>query len=118
MVEQVLPKGAVQQALESQLFGRFTVEDDVVAIGVNAAVLLKNNPERIGWLFINTGNIQITLRTIRKVIAGKGIIAAQQGDTINTTFIEYGMFQILEISAIAESHGGEANVIKFIRASK
>jgi hypothetical protein len=110
-----IPKGAVQTALEKQFFGRFTSREAVVSIAVTAAVIMNNNPERIGWVLVNTGNIQITIRLDREITAGQGIIAAQQGDTIASTFIEDGQLPTREWSAIASAAGGEIYLLEFIR---
>lgn len=114
MTDQI-PKGAVQTALEKQFFGRFTSREAVVPVGVTAQVILNNNPERIGWVLVNTGNIQITIRLDRTVSAGQGVIAAQQGDTIASTFIEDGQVPTREWSAIASAAGGEIYLLEFIR---
>jgi len=112
-----LPRGAVQMALEQQLFGRFTVREGIVAVGITTQVLLKNNPERIGYVLTNTGNIQITMQLKRDLVVGKGLIIAAQGDTMSTTFIEDGQFPTFELSAIAAGVGGEVYVLEFIRVS-
>ncbi len=110
-----LPRGAVQMALEQTLFGRFTVRENIVSIGIVPQVLLKSSPERIGYVLTNTGNIQITMLLARDVVAGQGLIIAQQGDTMSTTFIEDGQFPTYELSAIGSGVGAEAYVLEFLR---
>lgn len=115
MADQPLPSGAVQRALELQLFGRFTVRENIVSVGTTAGVLMKNNPERIGYVVVNTGNIQITMGLKRNVAAGIGLIIAAQGDTLSTTYVEDGQFPAYELSAVASSAGGEVMLLEFIR---
>lgn len=112
-----LPQGAVQRALELQLFGRFTVRETTVAIPITGIVLLKNNPERIGYVLTNTGNIQLTLTLKRDIVVGKGLIIAQLGDSMSTTFVEDGQFPTFELTAIAAALGGEVYVLEFIRVN-
>ncbi len=112
-----LPRGAVQMALEQQLFGRFTVREGLVAVGIVSQVLLKNSPERIGYVITNTGNVQITMQLRRDLVAGRGLIVAQQGDTMSTTFIEDGQFPTFELSAIAAAANAEVYLLEFIRVS-
>jgi len=64
MDESTLPVGAVQRALNQQLFGRFTTRENVVSVGIVSQILLKNNPERIGWVITNTGNIRKPSRQV------------------------------------------------------
>lgn len=109
------PKGAVEKYLEDLYGGHFRTIERVVAVGVNAAVLLKANPERVGFVVVNTGGIQITLRTSRVLTAGKGLIVAQAGDTLSATIIEDGMFPTSELNAIASVASGELYVLEFIR---
>ncbi len=113
-----LPKGAVQLALERQLFGRFTSHESVIAVPVTPTIIFKNNPERIGWVLVNTGNIQITIRLGRVITSGQGIIAAQQGDTIASNYLEDGQVPTREWSAIASAANGEIFIVEFIRAGK
>lgn len=115
MPEQPLPKGSVQLALERQLFGRFTSRESVIAVPLTPIIIFKNNPERIGWVLVNTGNIQITIQLGREVVAGKGVIAPAQGDTITTTYIEDAQVPTREWSAVASAAGGEIFIIEMIR---
>lgn len=110
-------KGAVQLALEQMMFGKFTTRERVVSVATTAAVLLKNNPERMGYILTNTGNIQITFKISQDVTAGKGIILNQLGDTLSTTFTEDGAFPTHELSAIANASGGELYVLEIMRYS-
>lgn len=110
-----IPKGAVQRHLEEVYGGQFTTRERVVSVATTAGVLLKNNPERIGWVIINTGNIQVTCRTSRIITAGEGLIIAQAGDTMTSNVLEDGNFPVLELSAIAAAAGGEVIVYEFIR---
>lgn len=115
--KQQLPEGAVQRALELQLFGRFTTRESTIAVAVNAGVILNNNPERIGYVMINTGAAQITFGLKRDQVDGKGLLLAQQGDTITTNYIEDAQFPTHEISAIAGAVGGEVFITEFIRVN-
>mgnify|MGYP000441070722 CR=1 FL=1 len=110
-----LPRGAVQMALEQQLFGRFTVRENTISVGIVPQVLLKSSPERIGYVLTNTGNIQVTMTLARDVVVGVGLIIAQQGDTMSTTFIEDGQFPTFELSAIGSGAGAQLYIIEFIR---
>jgi len=113
----VRAKGAVQRALETQLFGKFATIDNVVSVAQTPVVLLKNNPERIGYVIVNTGNIKITFGLRRDVIDGKGFIVPEAGDTMASTFVEDGDFPTRELSAIATAVGGEVFIAEFIRIS-
>lgn len=109
------PIGAVEKYLSELFGGHFRTIEKVVPVATDAAVLLKANPERVGFTIVNTGGIQITLRTSRVVEAGKGLVVAQAGDTLNSTFIEDGMFPTSELNAIAAAANGEVYVLEFIR---
>lgn len=107
--------GAVALFLEKQLFGSFVTRERVLAVGTSAAVLLRNNPERIGYLLINTGTASLTLRHNRVVVVNEGIVMANAGDTLSTTYVEDGTFPTIELNAIAAAVGGEIMAIEFIR---
>jgi len=111
----VRAKGAVQRALESQLFGKFSTLDDVVVVAQTPGLIIKNNPERIGFVLVNTGNIKITFGLNQNVVDGKGFILPEAGDTMSSTFVEDGDFPTRELSAIASAAGGEIFIVEFIR---
>lgn len=110
-------EGAVQRALESQLFGKFTTVRRLISVAQTPEVIFKNNPERIGWVMVNTGNIQITFDIIQDVTAGKGLILPAEGDTVSVNYIEDAQYPTHEISAIASAAGGEVYITEFIRVS-
>lgn len=111
------PQGAVELALEQQLFGRFTTKERIVAIGVNSIRLLNNNPERMGWIIVNTAPQQLTFRLEPGVVSGQGFILVNNGDTASTTYLEDGQFPTHEINIIAAAAGGQCFVAEFIRDS-
>ena len=115
--EVTLPQGAVQRALELQLFGRFTTRETTIAVGVSAAVILNNNPERIGFVMTNTGGTGITFSLKRDIVANKGLILAQQGDTVTTNYIEDAQYPTHELSAISDALNGELFIVEFIRVN-
>ena len=118
MVEETqVPRGAVQRALEVQLFGRFTTRESIIAIGTDAGVLIKNNPERIGLVLVNTGLALITFGLKRDLLVNKGFILSQAGDTMTSNYIEDAQFPTHELSAIADGAGGELYVVEFIRST-
>ena len=109
------PEGAGQRALALQLFGKFTTIETTVVVGVVSAVLLKNNPERIGYILVNTGGARLTFAITQDVTEGKGLLLPELGDTLSTTYIEDGQFPTHELSAIAGVGGSEVFIIQFIR---
>lgn len=109
------PMGAVELALEQQLFGRFTTVERVVSIADASIRLLNNNPERMGWVIVNTAPQQLTFRLQPGVVSGEGFILVNNGDTASTTYLEDGQFPTHEINIIAAAAGGECFVIEFIR---
>ena len=111
------PEGAVQRALELQLFGKFTTRRRLIPVGVVAEVILLNNPERIGWVMVNTGNIQITFDIIQDVLDGRALVLPQGGDTVSVNYIEDAQFPTHEISMIAAAAGGEVFITEFIRVN-
>ena len=118
MVDEVtLPQGAVQRALELQLFGRFTTRETTIVVGLNARVILNNNPERIGFVMTNTGNTHITFSLKRDIVSTKGLSLAQQGDTVTTNYIEDAQYPTHELSAISDAINGELFIVEFIRVN-
>ncbi len=115
--EVTLPEGAVQRALELQLFGRFTTRETRVVVGVNARVILNNNPERIGFVMVNTGASLITFGLRRDIVLNDGFILAQLSDTVTANYIEDAQFPTHELSAISSLAGGSLRITEFIRAT-
>lgn len=117
MSESKQAEGAVQRALELQLFGKFTTITRTESVSVNGVVIFKNNPERIGWVMVNTGNIQVTFGVNQNIENNKGFILPQLGDTVSVNYIEDAQFPTHELSAIAADVGGEVYITEFIRVS-
>lgn len=108
-------KGAVQLALEKQLFGRFTTRERTLSVGATPVVALLNNPERIAWVIVNTGTERVTFRLNQDVTAGQGFSLPNQGDTVSVNYLEDGQYPTHEISVIADAAGGELFITEFIR---
>lgn len=117
MANQQRPMGAVELALEQQLFGRFTTKRRLENIGASSEQLFGNNPERIGWVVVNTAAQQLTFVPDSIVVSGEGFILVNNGDTCSTTYLEDGQFPTHEISIIAAAAGGQCYVVEFIRDS-
>lgn len=111
------PQGAVQLALEAQLFGKFTTRESEVVVGVTTTVIVNNNPERIGMVIVNSAGVPVTISLKRDVALYKGLILSQQGDTLSTNYIEDAQFPTHELSAIADGTPSELYIIEFIRDS-
>lgn len=109
------PMGAVELALEQQLFGRFTTVERDVAVGASSIMLLKNNPERMGWLIVNTAANQLTFRLERGIVSGTGFLLVNNGDSVTSTYLEDGQFPTHELNVIAALAGGSCYVVEFIR---
>ncbi len=107
--------GAVALFLEKQLFGSFVTRERVIPVATIAAVLLNNNPERIGYILVNTGTASLTLRLSRTITQNEGIVMPNNGDTLSTTYIEDGNFPTRELSAVSAIAPGEILAIEFIR---
>jgi len=117
MGNQNRPMGAVELALEQQLFGRFTTKERIEDVSNASERLLNNNPERIGWIIVNTAAQQLTFRPSQAVVSGWGFILVNNGDTCSTTYLEDGQFPTHEISIISAAAGGQCYVVEFIRDS-
>jgi len=109
------PQGAVELALADQFFGRFTTRERIVTVNAAAMILFRNNPERIGWIIVNTAAQQLTFRLNNVVVSGQGFMLVNTGDTASTTYIEDGQFPTHELSIIAAAAGGECFVVEYIR---
>lgn len=97
------------------LFGRFAARDKVISVGTTAQVILQNNPERIGFVMVNTGGVQITFGLNRDIVDSKGFVLPAQGDTVSSTYTEDADFPAQEISAIGATPAGELFITEFIR---
>jgi len=109
------PMGAVELALEQQLFGRFTTKSRSVDVGAASINLLPNSPERIGWALVNTASQQLTFAPDAIVVSGAAFTLVNNGDTCSTTYLEDGQFPTHEISIIAAAAGGRCFIVEFIR---
>lgn len=115
--ENKVVKGAVQRALERQLFGQFDTRRKVMAIGTTPVVILQNNPERIGFVMVNAGIQQITFDLIRDVVSGIGYVLPSNGDTVSTSYVEDGVVPTHEFSAVSAAAGGSLFITEFIRTN-
>lgn len=117
MPEHNRPQGAVELALAQQLFGRFTTVERIEDVTNVSERLLSNNPERMGWIIVNTAAQQLTFRPAPLVVSGRGFILVNNGDTASTTYLEDGQFPTHELSIIAAAAGGQCYIVEFIRDS-
>lgn len=113
--DEMVVKGAVQRALERQLFGQFATRRKIVSVNTTPVVILQNNPERIGFVIVNATNVQITFDLIQSVVSGTGFVLPAQADTVSANYVEDGVFTTHELSAVAESAGGKLFITEFLR---
>ena len=113
--EDLIARGAVQLALEQQLFGKFTSRRSTTNVGTTPVVILNNNPERIGWVMVNRTDNRITFDLIQDVSDGVGFILPETGDTVTVNYLEDGQFPTHEISAVCDNAAGAIFLMEFIR---
>jgi len=117
MATPLIPQGAVESALMQQLYGRFTVSESTVSVATTSTQILKNNPERVGFVMINSGSYLLTISIRADLELYKGFVLSQRGDTMASLFIEDGILPILDFYGIADTTAGEITIYEFIRGS-
>lgn len=81
-------------ALSSLIFQKFGVRTRVVenpvvsSIGITAEVVLKNNPDRLGFVIINLSENAVYIGIDKEVATTKGIYLAPNGGTLSVFYGE------------------------------
>lgn len=80
--------GAVEEILGQEVGGRFAVEEFLAPVSTTVAEILRNDPERVGWLLVNTGLVELEIAWLRPATAPSAIFIPPNGGSLTVNVRE------------------------------
>ena len=80
--------GAVEQLLEAQVGGTFAVEQLSLTVTTTVGEILRNDPERVGFLLVNTGPQTLEVAWRRPATGVDSIPIAANGGSLSVNVPE------------------------------
>lgn len=109
--------GAAQEFIERLVGGFFVTTERDVTLTTTAAEILRNNPERVGWLIIVTGATQAQLAFNINIATATAILIAGSGGSFQANVRED--FTLTTVSVYGNVAVGTTtlHIIEIIRVS-
>lgn len=109
--------GAVQQLIEAEVGGRFTVRERSVTVPAAAVEILPNNPERAAYLLANTGAVLLQLGWRLPVAAPDAVPIAANGGVLSVTVREDFILPTWNVYGVVAAGNTTVRVVEVIRES-
>lgn len=107
--------GAARRYLASKFGGLFAELESVATVGVAAATLVGNNPDRLALLVIGLGANNVFLGLQQNVSASRGIQLAPNGGSVAMIVDEDFTLPTRELFAIAPGGNTAVYVLELVR---
>lgn len=111
------PRTATDEFLYQQFGGKVLAQEVRATVGVAVQSILPNNPERVGFIIVNTSAGTITLGLKRDVTSGSGIVLGPNGGFFRMSVLEDGGPTGWEIFGIGSAAGLSYYTLENIRYS-
>lgn len=109
--------GAVETIIGQEVGGRFTVREKTVAVGTTVVEILNGNPERAGYVVVNTGGVQVQFGWSRPLGSPDAIPLGANGGGISVNVREDFVLPIFPTFAVTASGSTTVRVVEIIRIS-
>lgn len=92
-------QGAVEAIIVNEVAGPFTTRESVVTVAAAPTQILRQDPERVGWVLTNTGGVRVNIgfrestpsvQTLPLQANGGGASANVREDFVLPTFPVFG----------------------------
>ena len=109
--------GAAQQFIERLVGGFFITRESDVTLTTTAAEILRNDPERMGYLIVNTGSVEAQVAFNINVSAARSIRVAISGGTFSANVREDFMLPTVSLYGRTEATTTTLHIVEIIRVS-
>ncbi len=80
--------GAVEEIIGREVSGRFAVEESTLTVTATVGEILRNDPERVGWLLVNTGSVDLEAAWTRPATGADSIPIQSNGGSLSVNVRE------------------------------
>lgn len=80
--------GAVEEILAAEFSGRVAVEDFTLTVTATVGEILRNDPERLSWLLVNTGSVDLEVAWSRPATGVDSIPIQANGGSLSVNVRE------------------------------
>lgn len=116
MVHAIEP-GSVEGLIAAEVGGRFTIRETTTNLSTTVAEIFVNNPERVGWVIINTGGVEAQFGWTRELTAADSIPFGANGGGMSVNVREDFVLPIFPTFARVGSGTGTLRVVQIIRVT-
>lgn len=109
--------GAIEAIIGAEVGGRFTLRERTVSVTSTVSEILKANPERAGWLIVNTGGTEVQFGWSQKLTAADSIPFGSNGGGASVNVREDFVLPIFPTYAVVSSGSSTLRVIEIVRVS-
>lgn len=75
--------GAVEDLIAKEFGGRVAVEESTLTVIATVGEILRNDPERLGWLLVNTGAVDLEVAWSRPATGADSIPVQAGGGSLS-----------------------------------
>lgn len=75
--------GAVEELIARDFGGRVAVEERTLTVTATVGEILRNDPERLGWLLVNTGSVDLEVAWTRPATGVDSIPIQANGGSLS-----------------------------------
>jgi len=110
--------GAAQRFIEQTVGGVFTTREAVVTVTVAATQLLRNDPERVGWVITNTGSTRVNIGFRKSVPSAQTLPLQADGGGVSANVREDFVLPTFSVFGIVAAGTSTVHVIEIVRVSE
>lgn len=113
-----MPKqGSVEEIIKAEIGGSFTLRPRAVTVTTTPVEILRNNPERVMWLIVNTGDAEVTFGWGLPLVAGSAIPFGGNGGGASVNVREDFILPIFPAFAVVSAGTGTLYITEVFRVS-
>lgn len=109
--------GAVESLISQEVGGRFTIRDRTLTITTTVQEVLLSNPERAGYLVLNTGAVRIQFGWSRPLVSPGALPFGANGGGLAVSVREDFVLPIFPAYAVVASGTSTLLVVEITRIS-
>lgn len=110
-------EGSVARLIRERVGGIFETVTSTVTVTTTSTRILRQNPERVGYLLINTGNSRVDLSFEQVIVTGESIPLGPGGGSLSVSVEEDFTMSTYPLFGQAITASSTVRIIEIVRVS-
>lgn len=107
--------GANAELIALEVKGQFNVIERTVTVGIAVTELMGGNPERVGFLIVVIGTVQVSVGWTQEITATDGIPVALSGGSLSANVRDDFILPVFPMHGIVAAATSNVRVIEIVR---